>query len=106
MFAIVEIAAQQFKVRANAQKPEVLIVPLLDAEPGTTVEFKNILAGGDESSPKIGAPYLSGCVKATVIDHIKDAKVLVFHKKRRKGYEKLNGHRQRYTRVQINSIEL
>lgn len=102
MFAIVEIAAQQYNVRQN----DVLFVPLLDVAPGSTVQFGNIVAGGSDSAPGIGAPYLNGTVKATVLDHVKDAKVLVFHKKRRKGYEKLNGHRQRYTRIKIDSIEL
>lgn len=102
MFAIVEIAAQQFNVRPS----DVLTVPLIEGEPGAGIEFNNIIAGGDDNTPKIGAPYLNGAVKATIIEHVKDAKVLVFHKKRRKGYQKLNGHRQRYTRIKIESIQL
>ncbi len=102
MFAIVEIAAQQFNVKTE----DVLTVPLLDADPGSSLEFNKIVAGGEESAPSIGMPYLSGSVKATVLNHVKDAKVLVFHKKRRKGYEKLNGHRQRYTRIKIDDIKV
>ncbi len=102
MFAVVEIAAQQFTVRPT----DTLTVPLLDAEVGSSVEFENILLGGEESNVSIGNPYLNGSVKATVIAHGKGDKVLVFKKKRRKGYRKLNGHRQQYTQIQINDIKL
>jgi len=102
MFAVVEIAAQQFTVRPT----DTLTVPLLDAEVGSSVEFGNILLGGEESNVSIGNPYLNGSVKATVIAHGKGDKVLVFKKKRRKGYRKLNGHRQQYTQIQINDIKL
>jgi len=79
---------------------------LLDAEVGSSVEFGNILLGGEESNVSIGNPYLSGTVKATVLAHGKGDKVLVFKKKRRKGYRKLNGHRQQYTQIKINDIKL
>jgi large subunit ribosomal protein L21 len=102
MFAVVEIAAQQFTVRPT----DTLTVPLLDAEVGSSVEFANILLGGEESNVMIGNPYISGSFKATVIAHGKGDKVLVFKKKRRKGYRKLNGHRQQYTQIQINDIKL
>ena len=102
MFAVVEIAAQQFTVRPT----DTLTVPLLDAEVGSSVEFANILLGGEESNVMIGSPYVSGSVKATVLAHGKGDKVLVFKKKRRKGYRKLNGHRQQYTQIQINDIKL
>ena len=102
MFAVVEIAAQQFTVRPS----DTLTVPLLDAEVGSSVEFGNILLGGEESNVSIGNPYLNGSVKATVIAHGKGDKVLVFKKKRRKGYRKLNGHRQQYSQIQINDIKL
>ncbi|MFM8840108.1 MAG: 50S ribosomal protein L21 [bacterium] len=102
MFAVVEIAAQQFTVRPA----DTLTVPLLDAEVGSSVEFGNILLGGEESNVSIGNPYLSGTVKATVLAHGKGDKVLVFKKKRRKGYRKLNGHRQQYTQIKINDIKL
>ena len=102
MFAVVEIAAQQFTVRPT----DTLTVPLLDAEVGSSVEFSNILLGGEESNVTVGNPYLSGKVSATVLAHGKGDKVLVFKKKRRKGYRKLNGHRQQYTQIQINDIKL
>ena len=100
MFAVVEIAAQQFTVRPS----DTLTVPLLDAEVGSSVEFGNILLGGEESNVSIGNPYLSGSVKATVLAHGKGDKILVFKKKRRKGYRKLNGHRQHYTQIQITIL--
>jgi len=97
MFAVVEIAGQQFEVRPQ----EVVNVPLLKGNPGEDVEFTNVLIAGTDDSPKIGTPYIDGSVKATIIEHGKDAKILVFHKKRRKGYRKLNGHRQHFTKIQI-----
>lgn len=102
MFAVVEIAAQQFTVRPT----DTLTVPHLDAEVGSSVEFSNILLGGEESNVTVGNPYVSGKVSATVLAHGKGDKVLVFKKKRRKGYRKLNGHRQHYTQIQINDIKL
>jgi large subunit ribosomal protein L21 len=102
MFAIVEIAAQQFTVRPS----DTLTVPLLNAEVGSSVQFSNILLGGEESNITVGAPYLKGSVTATVLAHGKGDKVLVFKKKRRKGYRKLNGHRQQYTQIKINDINL
>ncbi|GDX66604.1 MAG: 50S ribosomal protein L21 [Bacteroidota bacterium] len=102
MFAVVEISAQQFTVRAS----DTLTVPLLDAEVGSTIEFSNILLGGEESNITVGCPYISGSVTATILAHGKGDKVLVFKKKRRKGYRKLNGHRQQYSQIQINDIKL
>jgi large subunit ribosomal protein L21 len=101
MYAVVNIGGQQFKV-TQEQK---LFVPLLDAEIGTTVEFPEVLLLNDDSGTKVGTPTLAGgMVKATVLGHVKDEKVLVFKKKRRKGYKRLRGHRQQYTEVEINSI--
>ncbi len=82
------------------------MVPLLDGEAGSNVQFTTILAGGDENAPTVGAPTLSGSVSATILEHGKGDKVLVFKKKRRKGYRKLNGHRQQYTKIEIKSISL
>ena len=102
MFAVVEISKEQYNVRPA----QVLVVARLEGEVGATVEFTNILAGGNENSPSIGAPYIKGTVSATIVGHGKGDKVLVFHKKRRKGYQKMNGHRQKYTQIQINTIQL
>ena len=102
MFAIVEIGGVQVEVH----KKDNVNVPFIKGEPGDTLEFKNILMGGDDKSTKIGSPYITGSVKAKIIEQGKDDKVLVFHKKRRKGYRKLNGHRQLFTSVEITDIKL
>lgn len=100
MLALVEIAGQQFEVSEKAQ----LNVPHLKANIGDTVEFENILLKNNNGNVELGAPYLKGSVKATVIEHGKNKTVLVFHKKRRKGHRKLNGFRHQYTTVEITSI--
>jgi len=102
MIAVVDIAGQQFKL----EKGQHLIVNRLDVEEGENVTFNKVLLLQDGSSIKIGNPVLEGIsVNAKVIEHLKGDKVLVFKKKRRKGYRKLNGHRQRLTRIEIESIE-
>lgn len=100
MFALVEIAGQQFEVTENTQ----LNVPRMSGDAGDQVEFTNLLLKKNGSSIELGAPYVSGSVKATILEHGKDKTVLVFHKKRRKGHRKLNGHRAQYTRIQVNSV--
>jgi len=100
MFAVVEIGGQQF----NVQKEQIVSVPLLQADAGELVKFSNLLFLSDDDNIKFGSPYTDGCVVAKVIEHWKDEKVLVFHKKRRKGHRKLNGHRQKYTKIQISDI--
>ncbi|GAB1370957.1 hypothetical protein MASR1M45_10190 [Candidatus Kapaibacterium sp.] len=102
MLAVVEIAGTQFEVEPNS----VYNVPLLDANPGDTVEFTNILLAENSGSTTVGTPYLNGNVTAKVIEHGKGDKVLVFHKKRRKGYRKLNGHRQNFTQIEITNISI
>ena len=102
MYAVVTIGGQQFKV-TEAQK---LFVPLLEQEVGDTVEFSQVLMFSDDTNIKIGTPTVDGLsVTAKVLAHIKDDKVWVFKKKRRKGYRKLNGHRQRLTQIAIESIK-
>ncbi len=102
MYAIVEIAGQQFKVEAGRQ----IFVNRLAAEKGAAVEFGKVLLIDNDGDVKVGAPYVDGAVvKATVIDDSCRAdKVLVFKKKRRKGYQKCNGHRQNLTKIQIDGI--
>jgi large subunit ribosomal protein L21 len=102
MYAVVEIAGQQFAVSPK----QTVKVPLLDSNPGDTLEFTNILLASDNGKISVGAPYIKGSVKATVKEHGKGDKVLVFHKKRRKGYQKLNGHRQNYTQITITDIKI
>ncbi|PLX28355.1 MAG: 50S ribosomal protein L21 [Ignavibacteria bacterium] len=102
MYAIVNISGKQFKVTPEQE----LYVPLLVSEVGTKVEFDDVKLYSDDSGVVVGTPSIdSAKVTATVLEHMKDEKVLVFHKKRRKGYRKLNGHRQQLTRIEIESIE-
>ena len=101
MYAIVEIQGQQFKV----EKDSKVFVHRMQAEEGATVSFDKVLLIDADGNVTIGAPVVSGAsVKATVLEHLKGDKVLVFKKKRRKGYQKLNGHRQYLTKIQINEI--
>ncbi len=102
MYAIVDIAGQQFKVEASRK----IFVHRLSAEEGASVEFDKVLLIDNNGSINIGAPVIAGAkVKATVLSHVKGDKVIVFKKKRRKGYEKKNGHRQCFTQIQIESIQ-
>ena len=102
MYAIVDIAGQQFKVEAGNE----IFVNRLAAANGAAVEFNKVLLVADGDAVKVGAPYVDGAVvKATVLDDsVKADKVLVFKKIRRKGFQKCNGHRQKLTKIQINAI--
>lgn len=102
MYAIVDIAGQQFKVETGSK----IFVNRLAAKNGEQVEFNKVLLIDNEGAVKVGAPYLEGAVvKATVLaDDVKADKVLVFKKIRRKGFQKLNGHRQKLTQIQIDTI--
>lgn len=101
MYAIVDIAGQQFKV-TKAQK---LKVHRLEAEEGKQVELDKVLLLSDGKTITVGTPTVEGArIAATVISHGKGDKVLVFKKKRRKGYQKLNGHRQYITELWIEAI--
>jgi len=102
MYAIVDIAGQQFKV----EKDQKLFVHRLDTEEGKKVNFDRVLLIDDSGKISIGAPAIDGAqVSATVLEHLKGDKVIVFKKKRRKGYKKKNGHRQSLTEIQINDIK-
>ncbi len=101
MYAIVDIAGQQFKVEAGKK----IYVNRLAEEPGASVSFDKVLLTDNDGAVKVGTPYVEGAaVKATILEHVKGNKVLVFKKKRRKGYQKMNGHRQCLTQIQIESI--
>jgi len=101
MYAIVEIAGHQFKV----EKDKKLYVHQLDAQEGDSVDFDKVLLVDNDGKIAVGTPTVKGAkVSAKVLEHVKGDKVLVFKKKRRKGYKKLNGHRQRFTQVQIENI--
>ncbi|MBQ5935847.1 MAG: 50S ribosomal protein L21 [Bacteroidales bacterium] len=101
MYAIVDIAGQQFKVEAGKQ----IFVNRQAAEVGEALSFDKVLLLDNEGDVKVGAPYIDGAaVKATVVEHCKGDKVIIFKKKRRKGYQKKNGHRQYLTKLQIEGI--
>lgn len=101
MYAIVEIAGQQFKAEAGRR----LYVHRLEAEQGSVVEFDKVLLIDNEGTVQVGTPAVEGAkVVAEVLSHLKGEKVIVFKKKRRKGYRKKNGHRQYLTEVKINEI--
>lgn len=101
MYAIVEIAGQQFKI----EKDQKIFVHRLKAEEGSQVKFDRVMLIDNDGSVKVGAPTVSGAeVTATVLNHLKGDKVLVFKKKRRKSYQKMNGHRQYLTSIKIDSI--
>jgi large subunit ribosomal protein L21 len=101
MYAIVEIAGQQFKVA----KDQKVFVNRLSTEEGKNVSFDNVLLIGDGDKTTLGAPAIDGAqVSAKVLKHLKGDKVIVFKKKRRKGYRVKNGHRQSLTEIVIESI--
>lgn len=102
MFAIVNIKGKQYRVSEKQR----LFVPKLNEEVGSKVSFTDVLLySKDEKSLEIGAPKLKRKIEATVLNHLKDDKVIVFKKKRRKGYRRTRGHRQDYTEIEINSIK-
>jgi large subunit ribosomal protein L21 len=102
MYAIVEIAGQQFKV----QKDQKVFVHRLDAEAGKKLELNRVLLVEDAGKVTLGAPAIEGAkVTAEVLEHVKGDKVIVFKKKRRKGYRVKNGHRQQFTAITIKSIK-
>ncbi|MGA9996542.1 MAG: 50S ribosomal protein L21 [Pyrinomonadaceae bacterium] len=98
-YAIIRSGGKQFRV----EEGKTVRVPLLDKQAGESVDLDVLVLGGDET--KIGAPLVEGAhVAATVVDHGRDAKVIVFKKKRRKQYKRKQGHRQDYTTLKIDSI--
>ena len=102
MYAIVEIAGQQFKV----EKDQQIFVHRLDSEEGSKIDFDKVLLLDDAGTVNVGAPVITGAkVTAKVLEHLKGDKVIVFKKKRRKGYKVKNGHRQYLTKLEILSID-
>lgn len=100
MFAVVTIAGQQFRVSENDE----IFVNRLSGNTGDNVEFDQVLMTGKDGNISIGDAVKSVKVKAEILDHLKGDKVLVFKKKRRKGYQKMNGHRQYLTKIKIQGI--
>ena len=102
MYAIVEIAGQQFKI----EKEQQIFVHRLDAKEGSKVDFDKVLLMNDAGKINVGAPVITGAkVTAKVLEHLKGDKVIVFKKKRRKGYKVKNGHRQHLTKLEIQNID-
>jgi large subunit ribosomal protein L21 len=101
MYAIVEIAGQQFKVN----KDQKIFVHRQEGEVGAQLTFNQVYLIDDESGIKVGTPVVDGAsVNASIVSHGRGDKVLVFKKKRRKSYQKLNGHRQDFTQLLIEGI--
>ncbi len=102
MYAIVSIAGQQFKVAKDQQ----IFVHRLQGDEGASIEFDNVLLAENEGTFKLGKDLKGAKVSAKILSHLKGDKVIVFKKKRRKGYEKKNGHRQQFTKIEITGISL
>ncbi|WP_462265220.1 50S ribosomal protein L21 [Mucilaginibacter sp.] len=102
MYAIVDIAGQQFKVA----KDQYLFVHRLQGDEGASIEFDKVLLAENEGNFKLGADLGGAKVSAKILSHVKGDKVLIFKKKRRKGYKKKNGHRQQFTKIEITGITL
>ncbi|NOS55654.1 MAG: 50S ribosomal protein L21 [Cyclobacteriaceae bacterium] len=101
MYAIVDIAGKQFKVA----KDQYIYAPKMEGEAGTAVSFDKVLLTDNGGSIEVGAPTVKGVkVSGKILEHVKGDKVIVFKKKRRKGYAKRNGHREQFTKVQIEAI--
>src|SRR6056297_199565 len=101
MFVIVTIAGQQFKVEEGNE----LFVHRLDANEGDQVSFEDVLLVDQDGEVTLGKPKVDGAqVNASVVEHLKGDKVIVFKKKRRKGYRKKNGHRQSFTKIKVDGI--
>ena len=101
MYVIVDIQGQQFKV----QQDQKLFVHRLKEEEGATVEFDKVMLIDKEGNITVGTPVIEGAkVVAEVLAHVKGDKVLVFKKKRRKGYQKMNGHRQQFSQIVVKEI--
>ena len=100
-FAIFETGGKQYKASAS----KIIEIEKLDSEKGKTIQFKNVLLLNDDKTTEIGSPNVDGAiVEAKLLDNVKDRTVLIFHKRRRKHSRKMNGHRQRHSKIQIIKI--
>ncbi len=101
MYAIVDIAGKQFKVTQD----QYVYAPKMQGEAGASVEFDKVLLVDNDGKVEVGTPMLKGAkVAGKILEHVRDDKVIVFKKKRRKGYKVRNGHRQDFTKVLIEKI--
>ena len=102
MYAIINISGKQYKAIAGAR----LRVPKQEGEPGTLLTFDKVLLINNGGNTEIGNPVLRGSsVTGTIVEHGRDKKILVYKKKRRKGYQRKNGHRQWFTEIEFNAIK-
>jgi large subunit ribosomal protein L21 len=102
MFAIINISGKQYKTQIGSR----LRVPRQSLEVGSKVTFKDVLLFSNEEGTKVGNPSVKGAsVSATVLIHAREKKILIYKKKRRKGYQRKNGHRQWYSEIEINDIK-
>ena len=100
-FAIFETGGKQYKASAS----KIIEIEKLDVEVGKTIQFKNVLLLNDSKTTEVGNPKIDGAiVEAKLLDNVKDRTVLIFHKRRRKHSRKMNGHRQRHSKIQITKI--
>lgn len=103
MYAIVEIAGQQFKVEKNDE----IFVHRLEGDPGSKIEIKEVLLVDNDGAISIGMPHVEGStISGKILEHARGDKVIVFKKKRRKGFQKSNGHRQDFSKILIEGISL
>jgi len=103
MYAIVNISGKQYKATEGAR----LRVPRQSGDSGAKLSFDDILLISNSDSTQVGKPNVSGAkVTATILNHGRERKILVYKKKRRKGYQRKNGHRQWYTEVEVQKIQL
>ena len=100
-FAIFETGGKQYKASAS----KIIEIEKLEVEAGKTIQFKNVLLLNDTKTTEIGNPNVDGAiVEAKLLNNVKDRTVLIFHKRRRKHSRKMNGHRQRHSKIQITKI--
>ena len=101
MFAVFQSGGKQFRAEPGAS----LRIPTISAEPGDSVTFDEVLLASSGDDVKVGAPVVKGAkVKAEVVRHGRDKKIIVFKRKRRKGYRKKQGHRQGFTEIRVNEV--
>ena len=103
MYAIINISGKQYKTMVGSR----LRVPRQSLEVGSKVKFEDVLLFSNEEGTKVGNPSVKGVsVSATILTHARDKKILIYKKKRRKGYQRKNGHRQWYSEIEINDIKV
>jgi large subunit ribosomal protein L21 len=103
MYAVFQTGGKQFRAEPGAR----LRIPTLDLEPGAAVVFDQVLLTGDGEKTEVGAPTVAGAtVRAEVLRHGRDKKIIIFKRKRRKGYRKKQGHRQDFTEIRVDEVGL